>query len=565
MSEDYASRALLYAERVVAGEIPACKLLIKACERHLKDLERAGREGKRFPYRFSVEEANRICGFTEGFPHIKGHWAKQREKIRLEDWQCFVLSVSHGWLDLDGFRRFRTIYIEVPRKNAKTTLSAPVALDKLTADGEQGAECVVAATKKDQAKIAFNIAKSMVKKSEGFRTEFSVVHRVNQIMSLETDSILQAIDARGNTQDGQNVHFSLNDELHAWKGRELYDVLETAMGSRMQPMMWNITTAGSDQSGICYELRQYLEKILKGLIRDEQFFGVIFTIDDGDDIYSEATWRKANPNYGVSVLRSDMTALARKARQNPSSRASFKMKRLNIWVNAASQYFDSDAWKACADPKMTPEDFAGEPCVAALDLASKLDANAGIRIFERDGKYCLFCDFWLPEAAIKGDGANSSYLGWHEEGWLHMTPGNVVDYEAIEDRVKDVWAIEHELQQLAFDPHQAQAMINRLMAEDIPCVEVRPTVLNFSEPMKELDRMIRAGMIRHDGNPMMAWMMDNVVAVLDRKDNVYPRKERPENKIDGPVAAIMATALALTGEVSGPSVYETRGLAEVAA
>ncbi len=336
MSEDYASRALLYAERVVAGEIPACKLLIKACERHLKDLERAGREGKRFPYRFSVEEANRICGFTEGFPHIKGHWAKQREKIRLEDWQCFVLSVSHGWLDLDGFRRFRTIYIEVPRKNAKTTLSAPVALDKLTADGEQGAECVVAATKKDQAKIAFNIAKSMVKKSEGFRTEFSVVHRVNQIMSLETDSILQAIDARGNTQDGQNVHFSLNDELHAWKGRELYDVLETAMGSRMQPMMWNITTAGSDQSGICYELRQYLEKILKGLIRDEQFFGVIFTIDDGDDIYSEATWRKANPNYGVSVLRSDMTALARKARQNPSSRASFKMKRLNIWVNAAS-------------------------------------------------------------------------------------------------------------------------------------------------------------------------------------------------------------------------------------
>lgn len=565
MTLDYAARAQDYAERIVAGDIPASKLTIAACRRHLKDLKKAETGSAKFPYRFSVEEANRICGLVEGFPHIKGHWAKMRERIKLEDWQCFVLAVSHGWLDENGYRRFRTVYIEVPRKNAKTTLSAPVALDKITADGEQGAECVVAATKLDQAKIAFNIARSMVKKSEAFRTEFSVVHRVKQIMCLETDSILQPIDARGNTQDGQNVHFSLNDELHAWRGRELYDVLETAMGSRMQPMMWNITTAGSDQSGICYELRQYLEKILKGLITDDQFFGIIYTIDKNDDIYAESTWRKANPNYGVSVLSSDMKALSGKARNNPSSRASFKMKRLNIWINAADQYFDSDAWAACADPEMRREDFAGEPCVGALDLASKLDANAGISIFQRDGKYCLFCDFWLPDAAVNGDGANASYRGWAEEGWLQVTPGNVVDYEAIEDRVKDVWAIMHELQQLGFDPHQAQAMINRLMAEDIPCIEVRPTVLNFSEPMKEFDRLIRARLIRHDGNPMMAWMMDNVVAVEDRKENVYPRKERKENKIDGPVAAIMAMAMALTGEVAGPSVYETRGLIEVAA
>ena len=570
MSLDYAARALDYARRVTTGGIPASKLTIAACKRHLDDLERAEKGTAKFPYHFSEEEANRICGFVECFPHIKGHWANRRETIRLEDWQCFVLGVSHGWLQREeDYRRFRTVYIEVPRKNAKTTLSAPVALDKLTADGEQGAECVIAATKLDQAKIAFNIARSMVKKSEGFRTEFSVVQRVKQIMCLETDSILQPIDARGNTQDGQNLHFALNDELHAWRGRELYEVLDTAMGSRMQAMIWNITTAGADQSGICYEQRSYLEKILKGLIRDDQFFGVIYTIDEGDDIYAERTWRKANPNYGVSVLQADMKAQAHKARNNPSSRAGFRMKRLNIWINAASQYFDTDAWKACADPEMKPEDFAGEPCVAALDLASKLDANAGIRIFQRDGKYCLFSHFWVPEAAVDGDGANASYRGWAEDEngrrWLHVTPGNVVDYDTIEDTVKDVWAITHELQQLGYDPHQAQAMINHLMAEDIPCIEVRPTVLNFSEPMKEFDRLIRAGLIRHDGNPMMAWMMSNVVAVEDRKENVYPRKERRENKIDGPVAAIMAMALALTGEVAGPSVYETRGLIEVAA
>lgn len=553
MSADYASRALAYARQVVGGVIPASKLTIAACRRHLSDLKRSEKGDPKFPYRFCDAEANRICGLAESFPHIKGHWAKLREKIRLEDWQCFILAVSHGWLDADGYRRFRTVYIEVPRKNAKTTLSVPVALDKLTADGEQGAEVVVAATKLDQARIAFGIATSMVRKSEAFRIEFGVVSKAKQILCLETDSVLQPIDARGNTQDGQNVHFSLNDELHAWKGRELYDVLETAMGSRMQPMMWNITTAGSDQSGICYELRQYLEKILKGLITDDQFFGVIYTIDEGDDIYAESSWRKANPNYQVSVLPSDMRALAGKARNNPSSRASFKMKRLNIWINAASQYFDSDAWKACADPKMRPEDFAGGPCVGALDLASKLDVNAGIRIFQRAGKYCLFCDFWLPEAAVNGEGANASYRGWWEDGWLHMTPGNVVDYEAIEDRVADDWARRHELEQLGYDPYQAQASINRLKARNIHCVEVNQTAPKLSEPMKELDRLIRAGLIRHDGNPMMAWMMDNVVAVIDRKENVFPRKERKENKIDGPVAAIIAMALVLTGEGVKPA------------
>ncbi len=546
---DYAARALRYAQDIVAGRIPASKLTIAACRRHLEDLRRAGRGDEAFAYRFSEDEANRICGWAESFPHVKGHWAKSRNAaerlIRLEDWQCFVLGVSHGWLDADGYRRFRTVYIEVPRKNAKTTLSAPVALDKLTADGEQGAEVVIAATKLDQAKIAFSIAKSMVKKSEGFRTEYGVIAREKQIMSLETDSVLKPIDSRGNTQDGANLHFSLNDEVHAWRGRELYAVLETAMGSRMQPMMWNITTAGADQSGVCYELRQYLEKVVQGVQVDEQFFGIVYTIDEGDDIYAERTWRKANPNYGISVLPSDMRALAQKARNNPKSRADFRMKRLNVWINAASQYFDIDAWNACADPDLSAADFRHDECICALDLASKRDINAGIRLFHRAGLYYLFCDFWLPQAAIE-QGANASYRGWVEEGWLHQTPGNVVEYDAIKDRILDDWAVNHVITTLAFDPHQAQHLINQIMADGVPCSEMRPLVNNFSEPMKELDALIAKGGIRHEGNPVMAWMMSNVVAVVDRKDQVYPRKERAENKIDGPVAAIMALAVALS-------------------
>jgi phage terminase large subunit-like protein len=559
---DYASRAVRYAKAVVAGKVPASKLTIAACRRHLQDLERAEQEDPKFPYRFSLEEANRICGFVECFQHVKGHWARSRELIVLEDWQCFVLAVSHGWLDADGYRRFRTVYIEVPRKNAKTTLSAPVALEKLTADGEQGAEVVIAATKKDQAKIAFSIARSMVKKSESFRTEFGIIPRVNELMCLETDSVLKAIDSRGNTQDGANLHFSLNDELHAWKGRDLYAVLETAMGSRMQPMMWNITTAGADQSGICFELRQYLEKVLKGVLTDEQFFGVIYTVDEGDDIYAERTWRKANPNYGVSVLPNDMRALAQKARNNPKSRADFRMKRLNVWINAASQFFDIDAWNSCADPELRAADFAHEECIGALDLASKRDINAGIRLFQRQGCFYLFCDFWLPQAAIE-QGANASYRGWVEEGWLRVTPGNVVDYDAIKDRILDDWATGHVLTTLAYDPYQAQHLVNQLKGEGLPCLEMRATVENFSDPMKDFDALIAKGGIRHEGNPVMGWMMSNVVAVKDRKDNVYPRKERDENKIDGPVAAIMALAVALQELPEGPSIYEERGLLEL--
>lgn len=549
MSTSHSDRARRYAEAVTAGLVPASNLTILACRRHLADLERTGADPD-FPYRFDERAANRVCAFVELFPHIKGAWAKTRTTIRLEDWQCFVLAVPFGWLEKEtGHRRFRSAYIEVPRKNAKTTLSAPVALYMLTADGEQGAEIVAAATKRDQAGIVFGIAQAMAKKSEAFRTEFGVLVRAHSILCLETDSSFKAIDSKGSTQDGANLHFSLNDELHAWKGRDLYAVLETAMGSRAQPLMWNITTAGTDQAGVCYEQRAYVEKILKGVVHDERTFGIVYTIDEGDDIYAEATWRKANPNYGVSVLPHDMKALAWKARNNPKSRADFRMKRLNVWINAASAFFDLDAWDRCADESLRSRDFGDAECVLSLDLASKRDVNAKIKLFRdppgQAGKIALVCDFWLPRAAVQ-DGANASYRGWEEQGWLNVTEGDVVDYERIKDDVLDD-AKRHVVANVAYDPHQATHMVRLLMDAGVPCLEVRPTVLNFSEPMKELDALIAKGAIVHDGNPVMRWMMGNVTAVRDRKDNVYPRKERDENKIDGAVAAIAGLAVLLQG------------------
>jgi len=559
MHPTYGARAREYAERIANGAVAAGALTIAACRRHVDDLACAAAGAADFPFRFDEAAANRVCGFVEMFPHIKGAWAKTRTTLRLEDWQCFVLCVPFGWLEAGtGHRRFRSCYIEVPRKNAKTTLSAPVALYMLTADGEQGAELVAAATKKDQASIVFKIAQSMARKSEAFRTEFGVLVRAHSLLCLETESTFNAIDSKGSTQDGANLHFSLNDELHAWKGRDLYAVLETAMGSRAQPMMWNITTAGADQSGVCYEQRGYVEKILKGVVKDERTFGIVYTIDAGDDIYAEATWRKANPNYGVSVLAHDMNALAWKARNNPKSRADFRMKRLNVWINAASAFFDIDAWNRCANPELRRRSFADEEAIVSLDLASKRDVNAKIRLFPPAGarpKWALLTDFWLPRAAVR-DGANASYRGWEEEGWLHVTEGDVVDYEAIKESVLDGDAKAHVIRTIAYDPHQAMHLIRLFMDANLPCLEMRPTVLNFSEPMKEFDALLASDMIEHDGNPVMAWMMSNVVAVRDRKDNVYPRKERDENKIDGPVAAIAAFAVALGAPPPAKSFWE---------
>lgn len=546
--QDYVDRATNYCKGVVAGLIPACELTRLSCRRQLSDLERAAQGDPDFPYSFNRAAGNRICGWTEMFPHIKGRWAKARDPldrlIKTEDWQCFILSTAFGWVHTGtGTRRFQVVYIEVPRKNAKTTLSAPVALFMLTADGEPGAEVVSAATKKEQASIVFNLAKLMAKKREEFRTEFAIKIQAKEMICMENESVFSPIDARGDTQDGANIHLSVNDELHAWKGRELYEVLETAMGSRDQPMMWNITTAGSNTSGICYETRSYLVNVLQGNHDDETIFGVIYSIDPGDDIYSEETHRKANPNYGVSVIPEDMRRLSRAAQHDAKKRNGFRTKRLNEWVGAAEAFFDLDKYDACYDPTIREVDFADRECVIGLDLASKRDLNAAIRLFQEPGPngiITMLCDFWLPRERIE-EVENPSYPGWAEDGWLHVTEGNVVDYTAIKDRICDL-AVLHHLIELGYDPYQATHMVRLLMDENINCVEIRPTVLNFSEPMKELDKVILEGRFRHNGNPVMRWMMGNVVAHLDVKDNVYPRKETAANKIDGPVALIMAAA-----------------------
>ena len=544
-------RARCYAERVVAGEILACKLTRLACERFLRDLARDD-----WQWRFDNDLADRACGFIECLPHIKGQWARQRLKITLEDWQVFIVCNLFGWVSREtALRRFTTCYMEVARKNAKSTLAAGIGLYMLAADGEPGAEVYSAATTGDQARIVFDVARQMVLREADFIRGGIDPQRHGLYMPDDARKF-EPLNAEGSTLDGLNPHCTIIDELHAHKRRDVYDVLDTARGARDQSLLASITTAGSDRAGICYEQRTYVVKVLEGVFEDERYFGVIYTLDDDDDWTDPAVWPKANPNYGVSVLPEDFERSAREAMNKPSAQNNFLTKRLNVWVNADSAWMDMRAWDRCADPTLNIDEFEGEDCIAAFDLASKVDIAAKVRLFQRDGKYFVFGSYYLPEQAAE-DGRNSQYSGWARMGRLIVTDGNVVDYERIESDLKED-AGRFSLIEAPYDPFQAMQFSQRMMSEGINMVEMRPTVLNFSEPMKELEKLVLQGKLQHDGDPVLAWMVSNVVCHRDAKDNIYPRKEREENKIDGVVALIMALGRAMAAQQHAPpSVYES--------
>lgn len=529
-----------YIDDVLSGAIPACQFVKDACQRQRDDL--VGLPG----YRFDENLAGRVCRFIERLPHIKGELAGQN--IRLEAWQCFILTTVYGWVKSgganDGKRRFRRVYVEVPRGNGKSAILSGLTLYGLAGDAEGGPEVYSAATTRDQANIVFKDSQKMVNMRPNLKAKLQIQVSAYAITTPKNGGTYRSLSSHSNSMDGLNLHFGCLDELHAHKTREIYDVLETALGKRLQSMLFAITTAGSNRSGICYEVRDYITKILKRKVKDESVFGIVYTIDDGDDWTQESSWIKANPNWGVSVQPDVIAQLAAKAMQMASAVNNFLTKHLNVWVSADSAWMDMRQWDACADPTLSEEDFAGEECVLAVDLASKVDIAAKLKVFRRfiagDAHYYLFGQYYLPEQAIV-DQRNSQYGGWERMGLLRVTPGDVTDIDTIESDIKGEASV-YQVRDVAFDPFQATQLSNRLTSDGFNMVEVRPTVLNFSEPMKEIDALSRQRRLHHDGDPVLAWMVSNVVCHTDAKDNIYPRKERVENKIDGVVALIMAIA-----------------------
>lgn len=530
-----------YAKDVISGKVSACKWIKLACKNHIEELKVS--RDKAHPFYFDSAAAEKAIKFIELMPHTKGIWAAKGKKLKLEPWQKFFVANVFGWKKRkNGMRKYRRALLWVPRKNGKSALAAAIGLYMLTADGEYGAEVYSGATTEHQAKEVFTPAKLMAKKTPELCEAFGLSVNASNLSIMETGSKFEPVV--GDPGDGSSPHLAIVDELHEHKDDRLVDTMETGMGAREQPLLLMITTAGSNLAGPCYAMQLDAQKMLEGTIDDDTTFALIYTVDEGDDWKSLDTMIKANPNFGVSINADYLTDQLKKAVQTPRRQSTFQTKHLNIWVGAKDAFFNVEKWRGCEDPTLKLSDFKGRRAYLGLDLASRVDIAAlEILIPDDKGGFVHFSKHYLPYEAAQND----SYIGWMREGYLEVTDGETIDFDEIQEEILELCSF-FEVVELAYDPFQATMLINNLMNEGVPVVEMRPTVINFSEPMKELDSLIRDQRIRHNGNPVFTWMLSNVTAKLDKKDNVYPNKERPENKVDGPVALIMALGRAMNND-----------------
>ncbi|MFC0407929.1 terminase large subunit [Roseomonas elaeocarpi] len=550
-----------YARDVVEGRILACKWVKLACARYQRD--RARESDPAWPYRLDGAKAEKVCRFTELMPHTKGKWAQKRELLKLGAWQAWILVNVFGWVrKSDGLRRFRKALIVVPRKNGKSALSAPVGLYMLAADGEHGAEVYSGATTEKQAWEVFKPAQLMARARPDLLEHFGIEVNASNIHILANGSKFEPLI--GKPGDGSSPSCAIVDEYHEHDTPDQHDTMLTGMGAREQPLLWIITTAGDNLAGPCFDELLTLRKILDGVLEDEERFGVEYTIDEGDDWTAPEALIKANPNLDVSVSGEFLLARQREAVRNTREQGRFKTKHLNLWVNARSAYFNMQSWAMCRDLDLTLGSLEGERCIIGMDLASKQDIAALQLLFPLGEKrFATFGRYYLPEDIIEEPGRDH-YRGWalSDPPQLILTEGNMIDFDRIEEDLEDLRQ-RFTVDEVVFDPAQATMLMGRLMNKGVTVTQFDQNARNYSEPMKEVAALIDAGLLTHDCDERapMTWMMSNVTARLDAKEQVFPRKEKDENKIDGPVALIMAMARAMGGDPSaGRSVYEDRGL-----
>jgi len=574
----YPSEAVVagYIDDVLSGRVPACHWVKQAARRHLQDLEIGGERG----LWFDRDAAQLAIDFFGLLKHSKGEWAGQT--IHLQAWQQFNIWVVFGWKREDGTRRFRQAYLEVARKNGKSTIAAGVGNYLLVADGEPGAEVYSAATSRDQARITHSEATRMVKASPALRKRITVFR--DNLHIANTASKYEPLSSDYNSLDGLNIHGAIVDELHAHKSRDLWDVLETSTGSRRQPLFLAITTAGYNRQTICWEQHEYTQKILDGVIQDDSFFGIIYTLDgwesqasdeegDGatpqrDDWEDETVWIKANPGLDVIKKRDAMRRLAKKAGEMPAALNNFLRRELNVWTQAETRWVPLGHWQACGQA-VDAAGLRGRIAYGGLDLSSNTDLSAWGLVFppETDGDpYRYLVRFFIPEENIldrvKRD--RVPYDAWVRQGYITATPGNVIDYDWILAQVdEDMQA--YDVREIAFDRWGAAQIQTKLLELGGPdfLVQFGQGYASMSPAMKELEKVIVGHTLAHGNNPVLNWMAHNLVAVQDAAGNLKPDKANSLEKIDGMVTLLMALDRATRHEPPKRSVYEDRGLVVV--
>jgi len=481
--------------------------------------------------------------FGECLTFTAGEWMDR--PFILQPWQQAIVGNLLGWKRPDGRRRYREAFIFVPRKNGKSELAGGLGILLTFADREPGAQVYCAAADREQARLVFNAAKTMVQ-AERELTKRSRIY-TSAIVVPATGSALKVVSAEAYSKHGINAHGIIIDELHAQPNRELVDVLTTSTGARRQPLVIQITTADYDRESICNEKYDYACRVRDGVIDDPAFLPVIYEAAVDEDWTDPMVWARVNPNLGVSVSSEYLEREYRRARETPTYENTFKRLHLNMRTQQDVRWLALDQWDACGGEEIDESDLHGRYCHVGLDLSTTTDVSALVMIFrDDDGMVTLLPRFWIP-----GDNAHKRenrdrvpYATWARQGLIEMTPGNVVDYEVIRTRINELGKV-YRIQEIAIDPWNATHLATQLSGDGFELVSFGQGFKDMTAPTKELEKLVISGKLRHGGHPVLRWMASNVAVETDAAGNLKPSKKKSTERIDGITAAIMALGRAL--------------------
>ncbi len=501
--------------------------------------------------------------------HTQGKWAGT--PLRPDPWQvAYIIAPIFGWVKKDAagrvLRIIRNAWIEVPRKNGKTTIASGLALYLAFADGESGAQVIAAAGSRDQAMNAFRPAYLIAGNSPDFKAA-GIQSLKKEIVRPGDQSFMKAVGSIGDLLQGTNPSGFIADEMHVHKDMSVIDALESGTGARDQPLGLIITTADDGGQLTPYaQRRSHIEQLCRGAVKSTSEYGVVFAVSEKADPFVEATWKIANPGYGTSPTKSFMEAEAEKAKSSPANLARFLRLNLNVRTKQETKYLDLRVWDRNAS-QVNEELLAGRQAYGGLDLASTSDLCALAWIFPvPEGGFEAIWRLWTPEenVAALDKRTNGAASQWVKEGRIKATPGNVADYDYIESQiVRDMASFD--VRGIAYDPWNSSQLVNNLVGQGAPMVKTRQGLVTLSAPTKELQRILLEGtvekpMFRHGGNPAVRWQADNFAVAIDDAGNVKPSKKLAGDKIDAIAAAINAMSLVLALEPKKVSKYEREGL-----
>jgi phage terminase large subunit-like protein len=520
-------------------------------------------------YHFDEDKAAHILDFcAEMLTCWKGPLAG--EPFRLLEWQAPVVANLFGWVDDAGLRRYREAFIYISKKSGKSPLVAAIMDYMLLCDGEDAPEVFCAACDVEQANIAFNHAWNMIKDNEELMSFCREMISRREIQYPVMNGKIKVLSSDVAAKDGLDASCIVIDEVHRHDSPDLINTLMGATSARQQPLTLLITTADYDRQSICNDKLKYARGVIESAKSDDwkangtpdaQFLPVVYEMGPKDDWTDPENWKKSNPALGTIKSMEYMERACLKAQNEPAYRATFRRLECNQMTQAANAWIDLREWDECNRP-WTPEEVKGCPCWFGVDLASVADlaARAMLWYIRETDEMCVDTFCWIPEDGaqkhIKDD--KVPYDVWRDMGLMAWTPGNRTDYNFVRKDIVDSFGSVNG-KDIAMDPHNATHLINQLTDEDgLPVIEYRQGWISMSPPCKELERRIGLGKIRHNGNPLLRWMIGNAMIKKNPQQNYILDKDKSSHRIDGVTAAVMAIGRASL-ETNKKSVYETRG------